>query len=186
MPNIRWIPVTDLSALSCALVRRTEAENELTGALADTVREPGVPLDAIDQALAGPDAGLDLFGELTGSLVTGPRGHLRHEEEAVFPLVQAILSKEEREHFGRVHTQRIEADAARILPWLLDGVAEGRWPPSWRSACPNPRTTRTRTDGNPPARCSTGGVSGRPDGHLTPGEAVKEAIHGIAGHTADL
>lgn len=81
-------------------------------------------LDAIDQALAGPDVGLDLFGELTGSLVTGLRGHLRHEEEAVFPLIQTILSKEQWEHFGRVHTQRIEADAARILPWLLDGVAE--------------------------------------------------------------
>ncbi|MFE5868756.1 hemerythrin domain-containing protein [Streptomyces roseifaciens] len=85
-------------------------------------------LEAIDQALAGPDAGLDagpdLLGELTGSLVTGLRGHLRHEEEAVFPLVQAILSKEQWEHFGRVHAQRIEADAARILPWLLDGVAE--------------------------------------------------------------
>lgn len=81
-------------------------------------------LEAIDQALADPDVGLDLFGELTGSLVTGLRGHLRHEEEAVFPLVQNILSEEQWEHFGRVHTQRIEADAARILPWLLDGVAE--------------------------------------------------------------
>ncbi|GGR50816.1 hemerythrin domain-containing protein [Streptomyces netropsis] len=81
-------------------------------------------LEAIDQTLAGPDVGLDLFGELTGSLVTGLRGHLRHEEEAIFPLVQTILSKEQWEHFGRVHAQRIEADAARILPWLLDGVAE--------------------------------------------------------------
>ncbi|MEU3481770.1 hemerythrin domain-containing protein [Streptomyces sp. NPDC033753] len=81
-------------------------------------------LEAIDRTLAGPDAGLDLFGELTGSLVTGLRGHLRHEEEAVFPLVQTLLSEEQWEHFGRVHAQRIEADAARILPWILDGVAE--------------------------------------------------------------
>ncbi|MFD9406531.1 LysR family transcriptional regulator [Streptomyces sp. NPDC059989] len=41
MPNIRWIPVTDMAALSYALVWRTEAENELIGALADTVRELG-------------------------------------------------------------------------------------------------------------------------------------------------
>ncbi|MFF8289526.1 LysR family transcriptional regulator [Streptomyces sp. NPDC016309] len=41
MPNVRWIPVTDLSALSYALVWRTEAENELISALADTVRELG-------------------------------------------------------------------------------------------------------------------------------------------------
>ncbi|MEU7293057.1 hemerythrin domain-containing protein [Streptomyces exfoliatus] len=81
-------------------------------------------LEAIDQALVGPAVGLDLFGELTGSLITGLRGHLRHEEEAIFPLVQAVLSKEQWEHFGRVHTQRIVADAVRILPWLLDGVAE--------------------------------------------------------------
>ncbi|WP_030683107.1 hemerythrin domain-containing protein [Streptomyces sp. NRRL B-1347] len=81
-------------------------------------------LEAIDQALADPDAGLPLFGELTGSLVTGLRGHLRHEEEAVFPLVQAVLSKEQWERFGRVHAQRIEADAARLLPWLLDGAAD--------------------------------------------------------------
>ncbi|MEV0439809.1 LysR family transcriptional regulator [Streptomyces spectabilis] len=41
MPNIRWLPVTDLAALSFALVWRTEAENELISALADTVREVG-------------------------------------------------------------------------------------------------------------------------------------------------
>ncbi|QDQ16764.1 LysR family transcriptional regulator [Streptomyces spectabilis] len=41
MPNIRWIPVTDLAALPFALVWRTDAENELISALADTVRELG-------------------------------------------------------------------------------------------------------------------------------------------------
>ncbi|QDQ15455.1 hemerythrin domain-containing protein [Streptomyces spectabilis] len=81
-------------------------------------------LETIDQALADPDAGLDLCGELTGSLVTGLRGHLHHEEEAVFPLVQSVLSEEQWEQFGRVHAQRVEADAAQILPWILDGAAE--------------------------------------------------------------
>ncbi|MFE5613960.1 LysR family transcriptional regulator [Streptomyces sp. NPDC056524] len=41
MPNIRWIPVTDMAALSYALVWRTEAENEPIGALAAVVRELG-------------------------------------------------------------------------------------------------------------------------------------------------
>ncbi len=41
MPNVRWIPVTDQTPLSYALVWRTETENELIGALADTVRELG-------------------------------------------------------------------------------------------------------------------------------------------------
>ncbi len=81
-------------------------------------------LEAIDRTPADPGVGPDLLGELTGSLVTGLRGHLRHEEEAVFPLVQTILDEEQWEHFRRVHAQRIGADAARILPWLLDGVAE--------------------------------------------------------------
>ncbi|MER5638556.1 hemerythrin domain-containing protein [Kitasatospora sp. NPDC002227] len=79
-------------------------------------------IEAIDHALTDPATGPDLFGELAGSLVTGLRGHLRHEEEAVFPLALTILGREQWEHFGRVHAQRIEA--ARILPWLLDGLGE--------------------------------------------------------------
>ncbi|APE22537.1 MULTISPECIES: LysR family transcriptional regulator [Streptomyces] len=41
MPNIRWIPVTDLAPLSFALVWRTEAECEPITVLADTVRDLG-------------------------------------------------------------------------------------------------------------------------------------------------
>ncbi|MFD8009591.1 hemerythrin domain-containing protein [Streptomyces sp. NPDC058955] len=81
-------------------------------------------LEVIDQALADPDVGLELLGELAGSLVTGLRGHLCHEEETVFPVVQVILSKDQWQRFERVHAQLIESDAARILPWLLDGATE--------------------------------------------------------------
>ncbi|QEV16228.1 hemerythrin domain-containing protein [Streptomyces alboniger] len=81
-------------------------------------------LEAIDQALAGPDLGLDLFADLTGSLVTGLRGHLRHEEESVFPVAQVVLSEDQWERFERAHAQLIQADAAWILPWILDGAAE--------------------------------------------------------------
>ncbi|MFE4631987.1 LysR family transcriptional regulator [Streptomyces sp. NPDC056773] len=41
MPNIHWLPVTDLPVLSFALIWRTEAENELIDALAGIVREHG-------------------------------------------------------------------------------------------------------------------------------------------------
>ncbi|WP_329375908.1 LysR family transcriptional regulator [Streptomyces sp. NBC_01351] len=42
MPNIRWLPVPDMTTMNFALVWRTEAENDLIRALADTVRDLGV------------------------------------------------------------------------------------------------------------------------------------------------
>ncbi|MFD5143006.1 LysR family transcriptional regulator [Streptomyces sp. NPDC058401] len=41
LSNIGWVPVSGLPALSYALVWRTEAETDLTRALADTVRDMG-------------------------------------------------------------------------------------------------------------------------------------------------
>ncbi len=41
MPNIRWIPIPDLPVMTFALVWRTEAENDLVRALADTVKDLG-------------------------------------------------------------------------------------------------------------------------------------------------
>ncbi|MFD9367087.1 LysR family transcriptional regulator [Streptomyces sp. NPDC060020] len=42
MSNIRWLPLPDMPTLNFALVWRTEAENDLIRALADTVRDLGV------------------------------------------------------------------------------------------------------------------------------------------------
>ncbi|WP_030774156.1 LysR family transcriptional regulator [Streptomyces sp. NRRL F-2664] len=42
MENIRWLPLPDMATLAFALVWRTEAENDLVRALADTVRDLGV------------------------------------------------------------------------------------------------------------------------------------------------
>ncbi|WP_406737189.1 LysR family transcriptional regulator [Streptomyces sp. NBC_00853] len=42
MPNIRFLPVPEMATLTFALVWRTEAENDLIRALADTVRDLGV------------------------------------------------------------------------------------------------------------------------------------------------
>ncbi|MFC9294536.1 hemerythrin domain-containing protein [Streptomyces sp. NPDC057011] len=74
---------------------------------------------AIDEALADPRAGPDLFGVLTGSLVTGLGGHLDHEEEAVFPLARAVLGVEEWGHFERLH-------AERTAPYA-NGVRRDQW-----------------------------------------------------------
>ncbi|MFD5488104.1 hypothetical protein ACFXCU_23585 [Streptomyces virginiae] len=41
LSNIRWLPVPEMSRMTFALVWRTEAENELIRALADTVRDLG-------------------------------------------------------------------------------------------------------------------------------------------------
>ncbi|MDX6757908.1 MULTISPECIES: LysR family transcriptional regulator [Streptomyces] len=41
MSNIRWLPLPDMPTLDFALVWRTEAENDLIRALADTVRDLG-------------------------------------------------------------------------------------------------------------------------------------------------
>ncbi|MFC5185474.1 hemerythrin domain-containing protein [Actinomadura harenae] len=81
-------------------------------------------IEAIDEALAGPEDGLDRLGDLTDSLVTGLTGHLRHEEDQALPLIQAAATQEQWTRFGQIHAQRIGADAPRILPWLLDGASD--------------------------------------------------------------
>ncbi|OAR23390.1 hemerythrin [Streptomyces sp. ERV7] len=91
-----------------------EAEHAVIARLATTV----------DDALDDPGAGPDLIGELLNSLVTGLAGHLAHEEEAVFPLVQDVVTERQWEHFGRAHAQRVAPHAAVLLPWLLTGADE--------------------------------------------------------------
>ncbi|MGW2401618.1 NAD-dependent epimerase/dehydratase family protein [Kitasatospora sp. NPDC001664] len=79
-------------------------------------------LAEIDRALDDPGAATEPFGSLADALVTGLRGHLRHEEETVLPLARTVLGPDAWEHFGRVHARRILTDPARLLPWLLDGA----------------------------------------------------------------
>ncbi|PKV83442.1 hemerythrin domain-containing protein [Streptomyces sp. TLI_146] len=78
----------------------------------------------VDEALADPGTDPVLLSELAHSLITGLAGHLAHEEDAVFPLVQAVVDEQEWEHFGCVHAQRIAPHAAQLLPWLLEGADE--------------------------------------------------------------
>ncbi|MFD8636642.1 hemerythrin domain-containing protein [Streptomyces sp. NPDC059533] len=79
---------------------------------------------AVNGALTAPGIELDLFGELTESLLSGLVGHLDHEENSVFPLVQSALDADLWEHFRQVHAVRVGPYAPQLLPWLLDGADE--------------------------------------------------------------
>ncbi|WP_405921622.1 hemerythrin domain-containing protein [Streptomyces sp. NBC_00122] len=112
-----------------ALLEAVEAEH----AAIDTV------IDAIDAALADPQADPLRLGALTDALTTGLAGHLRHEEEAVLPLIQRALTAEQWNHFGQVHARRLAPDAPVLLPWLLDGADE---PTVEKLLAPLPAPTR--------------------------------------------
>ena len=79
---------------------------------------------AIDAVAADPEADPSRLGELVDALSTGLTGHLRHEEDAVLPLVQRSITPEQWARFGQAHAQRIGPDASRLLPWILDGADE--------------------------------------------------------------
>jgi iron-sulfur cluster repair protein YtfE (RIC family) len=77
-------------------------------------------VDAVDTAVVEPDTGR--LGDLVDALATGVHGHLRHEEDRAFPLIREAVTAEQWQRFGQAHAGRVGADAARILPWLLDGA----------------------------------------------------------------
>ncbi|GIF47776.1 hemerythrin HHE cation binding domain-containing protein [Asanoa ferruginea] len=81
-------------------------------------------LDAIDAALVDPEAGPERLGGLTDALAAGLSGHLKHEETEALPLMQEIVTEQQWLHFGQVNGRLVGADAAQILPWLLDGADE--------------------------------------------------------------
>ncbi|TDD05293.1 hemerythrin domain-containing protein [Nonomuraea diastatica] len=97
-----------------ALLAAMEAEHEAIDPL----------IDAIDAALADRDSGPQRLGDLTDALVAGLTTHLRHEEDEVLPLAQAIVTESQWLYFGQVNARLIGPDAARILPWMLDGASE--------------------------------------------------------------
>ncbi|MEV7520564.1 hemerythrin domain-containing protein [Streptomyces sp. NPDC091371] len=80
---------------------------------------------AIDEtAPTAPGLAPDLFAELTEALLAGLGAHLDHEEDAVFPLIQAALGEHQWDRFRRLHAQRVGPYAPQLLPWLLDGADE--------------------------------------------------------------
>ena len=108
----------------------------LAGALEDehAVIEP--LLTAIDAAAADPGYGYQRFGDLTDELVAKLTAHLTHEETDGLPLIDASLTPQQWQHFARVHGERNLPDAARYMPWLLNGASPqmldavlGKFPP---------------------------------------------------------
>ena len=67
----------------------------------------GQVVEAIGAALAHAEIGMDRLGDLTDSLVTGLTGHLRHEEDQLLPVIQAVITQERWAHFEQIHTQWI-------------------------------------------------------------------------------
>jgi hemerythrin-like domain-containing protein len=65
----------------------------------------------VDELLADPEADRVRLGDLTDSLVTGVRGHLTHEEQAVVPLIARVLTTAQWAAFEQVHGQRIREAA---------------------------------------------------------------------------
>jgi hypothetical protein len=91
-------------------------------ALLDTMAaehaELGPLLEAIDDELAQGGSAPEARTELATKL----REHLRHEEEAALPLIDATLTEEQWMTFGITATQRVGPNMPQFLPWLLDGA----------------------------------------------------------------
>jgi Hemerythrin HHE cation binding domain len=96
-------------------------------ALADALEaEHGVIeplLTAIDAAAADPDYGYQRLGDLTDELAVKLTAHLTHEETDGLPLIDASLTPAQWQHFAQVHGERNREDAARYMPWLLNGAS---------------------------------------------------------------
>ena len=95
----------------------------LAGALEDehAVIEP--LLMAIDAAAADPDYGYQRLGDITDELTVKLTAHLTHEETDGLPLIDASLTPAQWQHFAQVHGERNREDAARYMPWLLNGAS---------------------------------------------------------------
>lgn len=83
-------------------------------------------LTAIDAALADRHAGIERVADLVDALVSGLTAHLEHEERETLSLIDATVTEEQWQRFGKEHGSRLRGDAARYLPWLLDGASPER------------------------------------------------------------
>jgi iron-sulfur cluster repair protein YtfE (RIC family) len=97
-----------------ALLAAVEAEHQAVDPL----------LEAIDAAPADRESGPQRLGDVTDALAAALTGHLKHEEDEALPLIQALLTEEQWQYYGRVNARLVGPDAPRVLPWLLDGASE--------------------------------------------------------------
>jgi hypothetical protein len=76
-------------------------------------------LAAVDDALAGPSGNL---AARVGELASALQWHLKHEEEAALPLIQAVCTPADWRAFAAEMRRRQGVKGAAIyVPWILDG-----------------------------------------------------------------
>jgi hypothetical protein len=83
----------------------------------------------IDPLLAAVDTALRTGADhrpAAAALRDGLTAHLRHEEEAALPHIDATLAPEDWARFSAAHRDGIGDDVPRYLPWLLDDLPADR------------------------------------------------------------
>jgi hypothetical protein len=93
-------------------------------ALVDALEQEHAVIDPLLQAIdaAAEPGGGESFADIIDELVAKLSGHLAHEESDGLELIDASLSLEDWQRFGRVHGERLIADAPTYMPWLLNGA----------------------------------------------------------------
>jgi iron-sulfur cluster repair protein YtfE (RIC family) len=71
----------------------------------------------IDEMVTSPEACPANLGDLVDSLVTGLKGHLVHEEQAVLPLIQQAITTSEWADFERIQSELIETPLSVRNRW---------------------------------------------------------------------
>ncbi|XNL82935.1 hemerythrin domain-containing protein [Actinomadura madurae] len=79
---------------------------------------------AIDPVIEAIDTGTGPVADLVDALATNLTAHLAHEEKEAIPLMDATLTLEQFQNFGKVHGERVGPDAPRVIPWMLDGAGD--------------------------------------------------------------
>jgi hypothetical protein len=106
-------------------LRATVAGHPDQLALVDALEQEHAVIDPLLVAIdAAADSGDDSrsLGDIIDELVVKLGGHLAHEESDGLDLIDAALSLEDWQRFGRVHGQRLIDDASTYMPWLLNGA----------------------------------------------------------------
>jgi hemerythrin-like domain-containing protein len=83
-------------------------------------------LNAVDATLANPASGPERLGDLTDAVATTLHAHLRHKEGEGLALIDATVTDEQWQEFGRENAKRIGPEAPRVCPWMLDGLDEAK------------------------------------------------------------
>ncbi|MEV3927093.1 hemerythrin domain-containing protein [Actinomadura coerulea] len=106
---------------------------------------------AVDPLIEAIDTGAGPVGELVDALATALTAHLAHEEKEALPLIDATLTAEQFQDFGRAHGRHVGPNAPRVLPWLLDGVDDAT-AAATLSVLPEPARTAFETRWRPAYR----------------------------------